>query len=186
MKRYFYQLTSKCSNVSQILDYAISVEKVYGNNIWNELIDNHLYNTEISSILGNVIPLPEKFVEQDIVFKTLKKEIGLNFSIGKMSANNFYNLHVDKKRKFAINLILNNDFDSITFFSLEKFRDKQHKVIELHYQPDHFYLLDVLTPHAVLTRSKDRYFLTSGTITYSFNEVAEILKSLNLIDQHSL
>jgi hypothetical protein len=28
--------------------------------------------------------------------------------------------------------------------------------------------------------------LTTGTITYSFEEVAEILKSLNLIDQHSL
>ena len=144
----FYKLNVKSECRQKLLEYALSVED------WLEDTNNNQL-----TFLQKKVPI--NLVADDPVLGRLIKE-DTRIKIFKTLANTFYHPHKDSHRGAAINLILNNDYNSHTFFTIGKYRTSQSHIKYLDYEKDTYYLLNTQIPHAVLTLNSDRYVLSFG------------------------
>ena len=116
----FFKLKNKSTCRNAILDFAKSFQD------WEAGTQNGKY-----SFLQIVVP-PDVFKGDPVLdyYASKKQEI----RIFKMPANNYYTLHVDSYRASAINLLLNDPCDSVTFFTVGAFRRNQHHIVNLTYE----------------------------------------------------
>jgi hypothetical protein len=88
-----------------------------------------------------------------------------------------YMLHRDVFRSSSINLLINNQSDSISYFQTSEIYNKMHiSIEELKYETDKFYLFNSRAPHAVTNRAMPRYLL-SISLNKNFNEMQSSLQN---------
>lgn len=90
----------------------------------------------------------------------LNYDFGTSVNIFMLRPWSHYHLHTDKYRPSSINLLLNTDADSISYFQVSDFQKLQCSILELNYEPKHYYLFNSQVPHAVLNKDKERYILS--------------------------
>ena len=110
--------------------------------------------------------VPIELIEDDSVVAYLEKTREDRFRdskfgairIYKMEANTFYRYHRDNNRMCSVNMLLNEDCESLTFFNVGEFRENQTHIFNLNYELDTYYLLNIQVPHAVVNLNQDRYY----------------------------
>lgn len=86
-----------------------------------------------------------------------------------------YMLHSDRYRSASINLLINDNTDSISYFQVSDIYNKLHvKIKELAYEQDSYYLFNSTIPHAVTNREPPRYLL-SITLKYNYYKMKGLL-----------
>lgn len=103
-------------------------------------------------------------------------DISLFINIFLLNPWTHYMLHQDKYRSASINMVLNNEVDSITYFQKSDPIKLHMDIEELVYKHDSYYLFNSKIPHAVINRKYPRYLL-SITLDKSYDQMAEILKN---------
>lgn len=114
----------------------------------------------------------DQHVPERTVIKSLIDECNLTARIFRLDPNQIYSWHMDRHRRWALNMIFVED-ESVTLFSSEsEFEENQHfgdiftknrfinPVYRLRYQPGTFYLINGHQPHMVYSGSEVRYLLT--------------------------
>lgn len=88
-----------------------------------------------------------------------------------------YMLHTDEYRSSSINLLINDESDSISYFKASDTYNKLHiKILELKYEQDSYYLFNSKIPHAITNRDSTRYLL-SITLKDNFYSMSKYLKT---------
>ena len=120
--RCFHGMAKKCTITKELLEYA----KREDHN-WSEFPD-------VNGYTFNQIKVPYEIASKDelLQYFAAQKEP----SIYRMDPWSYYVLHKDSKRKSALNLALEEGYDSCTFFDLGAVRRNQLSIYELDYQPD--------------------------------------------------
>ena len=102
--------------------------------------------------------------------KNKKNLAGLIF---KMKPKTFYVPHTDTNRTHTINLLLNDECESTTFFVKDEFRPSQVNVEFLEYDKDKYYVLNTQELHSVVNKNQDRYVFSFGNNKISYDEVVK-------------
>lgn len=104
---------------------------------------------------------PLEIIEQDTVIRTLLDNGWRAPFIMKNYPHSFYNFHVDKEnRPAAINLLLDDNVNSHTYFLGESLYKAQFRALELKYRYGYYYLLNTHIKHGVFNLQKDRYIFS--------------------------
>jgi hypothetical protein len=169
MNNLYYKLNEKCKIRKELLEYAIS------NVNWDPKENLTFLQTSI----------PKELIEKDLLLLNLANTLGRHYDIGvrifKMPSWVYYNLHTDAYRPCAINMLLNDISDSVSFFETASFRIGQIAIQELKYETDCLYLFNTQIKHAVLNKNEDRYVLS-----IAMNGIGDFEKSLNFLKQNNL
>lgn len=90
----------------------------------------------------------------------MKDNYSLNVNLFKLRAWSHYILHTDQFRSASLNLLVNSEADSISYFKTSELEKGQYSIKELKYDPLSFYLFNSKIPHAMTNRDSDRYLLS--------------------------
>ena len=116
----------------------------------------------------------------DLIMRAYEIEPKKNSKIMRMKPNTYYTPHRDGNRSCSINLLLNNECDSFTFFDNGYHKPMQNDFVELKYEKDSYYLLDSTIEHGVINHNQWRYVFTMGfgiSSDNKYNDVLNVLRS---------
>jgi hypothetical protein len=166
---FYHKLKNKCIIRQELLSYAHTVTD------W--------IPKENLSFLQHTVP--DTLINKDPTLNILAGTLGEHYNIGvrifKLPAWTFYELHVDSIRTSAVNMLLNDQSNSVSFFETAPFRKNQIQIDELSYETDCLYLFNTQYKHAVLNRSEDRYVLS-----IAMNGLKNFENALEFINEHNL
>jgi hypothetical protein len=100
------------------------------------------------------------------------------FWILKLPKNTYCNIHTDGIRPSALNVLLNERSNSVTFFKNTEFKSSQCNITELQYEKDCMYLFNTQNEHGVLNHDEDRYML-SIECNRSYHDALQFIQENN-------
>lgn len=160
----FYKINQKSTIRKELLEYALSIKE------W----------PRPRTFLA--VPVPAEIYLKDDLFEKLKSIIRPDANgifLMKLPAQTYYGIHVDSVRQSALNMLLNDSSDSVSFFRNTKFEHTQCSITELAYEKDHWYLFNTQQPHGVMNQGSDRYVL-SIQCKLSYQDSLTFIKDNNL------
>ena len=144
----YYDTGIKCSIIKELLKWIPTAEG------WTPCIKvETLGFTEVITP-SDEVDVPNQIMRSDPFFKRVSDS--WYYRVYRFAPNYFYPLHVDNpSRRVCFNVQL-EDNDATVFF-VEK-----GVATQVEYQTGNITLLDVTKPHAILTKSQERYILTAN------------------------
>jgi len=163
-EQLFYKFNQKSIIRKELLDYAVSIKE------W----------PRPKSFLG--VLCPKEIYSKDPLLDKLTSIIhpyDTAFYIFKIPAKTYYSIHTDGSRKSALNMLLNDHSNSVSFFKTTKFEFWQCGITELEYEQDSWYLFNTQNEHGVFNQGDDRYVI-SVQLTVSYQDALTFIKENNL------
>jgi hypothetical protein len=160
----FYKINQKSTIRKELLQYALSIKE------W----------PRPKSFLG--VLCPKEIYSKDPLLDKLTSIIrpgDASFYIFKIPAKTYYSIHTDGVRKAALNMLLNDHSNSVSFFKTSKFEFWQCSITELEYEQDSLYLFNTQNEHGVFNQGEDR-FVISVQLDSSYQDALSFIKKNNL------
>ena len=160
----YYKINQKTTIRKELLDYALSIKE------W----------PRPKSFLGTLCP-KEIYSKEPLLDKlsSIIHPYDTAFYIFKIPPKTYYAIHTDGSRKSALNMLLNDHSNSVSFFKTSNFEHWQCNVEELEYEQDSCYLFNTQNEHGVLNQGDDRFVL-SVQLTMSYQDALSFIKESNL------
>jgi hypothetical protein len=127
-----------------------------------------------------LLPVPLSMLEkEDKLLKIVKKyKAEVRLAIYDTEPNTAFHWHTDKSRYASLNILIDG-WDSKCLFSQNEYRGMRSNLVELHYEKNRVYLLDVTKEHCVLNFNNPRYMFSIGIpVPATFDEVKEFIQQL--------
>lgn len=130
----------------------------------------HICNDSTAWIDPAVGTFFQKRPEKDLIYKDsflqyicenyLLYDFRISVNIFMLRPWSHYMLHTDKFRSSSINMLINDDTDSISYFQVSDTYKLQYDILELKYDSGHYYLFNSQIPHAITNKASARYLLS--------------------------
>lgn len=143
--------------------------------IHNKTIEDwkHILNMKL-------LPIPVSMVEkEDKLLKIVKKyNAEVRIAIYDTEPNTAFHWHTDKSRYASLNILIDG-WDSKCLFSDNEYKGMRSNLVELHYEKNRVYLLNVTKEHCVLNFNNPRFMFSIGIpMPATFDEVKEFIQQL--------